>query len=768
VVVVLAVIGCVRPDLPTCGELTCPPGTACVADLEICASPAAVAACTGSAAGTVCSDGDIDGSCESSMDVDGGEVCVGEVCGDDQVTGREQCDGSIGASTCADFGYYFGDLGCTSSCLYDFDGCSGRCGDHVVQSPIEDCDGGLPAYTCVGRGFDYGHLQCTSHCSDSSLIDCGDFTPRALLGMMLGTIGTSFDSVYTTADVSVFATTNGLTVFDRGVETDFTSAGNVHAIIGANGTIYIADGNEVDELAGDSQNLSLQPTPGAAPFGAGTTIYGLAADSHATLYAVAADCTWATFDGTQWTPQAMPVPSINHNCAVPRAIVVSASDEVYAVDATGGASYLQGSSWVAVKNGEAGHLNPAGPDGHALLVGAASGATSGIFELVGDTAQPISIAPPGQDWPQTWTDAIALVHPGSSPPTYEYLALTPASAWWLAPNAPPIELGQWDQVGVHLGLMPDGHVVTWGAAADVLTPMTSSLLGLDGAVSLTFAGVAAYGTSFIGWSDTMSGANQVVDVLAGGPPDFMSAAGEQIADVSVSGGDIYIASDSAAYYSAGPSMQSTLCTFSGTEAPTSIAGTGGRNGYVATFDRSTMATAMYEFQTSLASTACTSMAPPPGRVIALATSASGELYAAVLDPPMLGVEHLDTQTNTWEALHAIPDNQGKDLAVLPDGTIVLCGQDHISIGVASNGLLTWTDLATGARRASGTSATDIWFTEAVAREAVMAGLAHWNGNDLAPVNEITTSPSAAVAATPDVVMLANGANIYALVRFPIQ
>jgi hypothetical protein len=87
-------------------------------------------------------------------------------CGDGVRREGEECDGQdLGEKTCADEGYYAGQLTCRAECKVDAAGCSGRCGDGAINGP-EGCDAALPvAGTCRSRGFLAGAPACSASCS---------------------------------------------------------------------------------------------------------------------------------------------------------------------------------------------------------------------------------------------------------------------------------------------------------------------------------------------------------------------------------------------------------------------------------------------------------------------------------------------------------------------------------------------------------------------------------------------------------------------------
>jgi len=97
-------------------------------------------------------------------------------CGDGEVNGPEDCDGSaLGDKTCAAVGFDGGELKCTAKCAFDTSACY-KCGD-AVKNGSELCDGSdLGTATCKSAGFDDGTLKCTAQCAfDTSACDkCGD------------------------------------------------------------------------------------------------------------------------------------------------------------------------------------------------------------------------------------------------------------------------------------------------------------------------------------------------------------------------------------------------------------------------------------------------------------------------------------------------------------------------------------------------------------------------------------------------------------------
>ncbi len=150
-----------------------------------------VSGCTG---GDTCGDGEVNGpeQCDgtnlngfSCADLEGfsggvlacGPDCrydsngchAGEVCGDGVVVGDEECDGTnLMGHTCMSLGLASGVLACGPDCRYDTSGCSVQrvCGDGLIHFG-EDCDGeNLGGATCLTLGYSAGSgaLGCTSGC----------------------------------------------------------------------------------------------------------------------------------------------------------------------------------------------------------------------------------------------------------------------------------------------------------------------------------------------------------------------------------------------------------------------------------------------------------------------------------------------------------------------------------------------------------------------------------------------------------------------------
>jgi hypothetical protein len=176
VVCALALLAACHGAGTPCGDGYCQTGTVCTADREHCVYPEQRTSCAGLADGTACDIRGIDGACR-------GDVCLPIACGDGFVQpGEEECDGALlgGHTDCLSLGegyHQAGSLSCTSDCRLDRTACGDRCGDGIVQAPLEACDVTVGTQTCESAGFHGGTLGCKPDCQlDVSSCDgwCGD------------------------------------------------------------------------------------------------------------------------------------------------------------------------------------------------------------------------------------------------------------------------------------------------------------------------------------------------------------------------------------------------------------------------------------------------------------------------------------------------------------------------------------------------------------------------------------------------------------------
>jgi hypothetical protein len=154
--------GCVQSGEVTCSDgRLCPPGYTCDEANMRCLSAEQVAACSGRAEGASCSVAGAPGACRMG-------ACEALVCGDGLRSVGEACDGTdFGTSTCQDAGYYDeAGLTCTEFCTFDVTGCTGFCGDSIING-VELCDGAPPPGACIDFGFDAGGVECGGSCAIS-------------------------------------------------------------------------------------------------------------------------------------------------------------------------------------------------------------------------------------------------------------------------------------------------------------------------------------------------------------------------------------------------------------------------------------------------------------------------------------------------------------------------------------------------------------------------------------------------------------------------
>ena|SRR3989344_2125304 len=95
--------------------------------------------------------------------------CTGEeVCGNGIISEGEICEsGNLRGRTCLDEGYEGGDLKCRNDCVkYDYKECTGVksvCGDGNITGK-EECDGTV-SKSCTDLGYDSGILRCNNNCT---------------------------------------------------------------------------------------------------------------------------------------------------------------------------------------------------------------------------------------------------------------------------------------------------------------------------------------------------------------------------------------------------------------------------------------------------------------------------------------------------------------------------------------------------------------------------------------------------------------------------
>ena len=93
--------------------------------------------------------------------------CLASDCGDGQVDGFEECDGTnFNGDTCANHESVAGTLSCTDDCKVDASACvAPGCGNTVIEQGTEDCEGeNLGGASCETIGYIAGTLSCNEGC----------------------------------------------------------------------------------------------------------------------------------------------------------------------------------------------------------------------------------------------------------------------------------------------------------------------------------------------------------------------------------------------------------------------------------------------------------------------------------------------------------------------------------------------------------------------------------------------------------------------------
>lgn len=110
------------------------------------------------------------------VETDQTDTTPGPVCGNDQLEGRERCDGSAhDGETCESLGFGPGTLVCRADCSgFDTSGCTPpiACGNDTREAD-ETCDGiDLDGASCSTLGYDGGVLLCNARCDGYLTTGC--------------------------------------------------------------------------------------------------------------------------------------------------------------------------------------------------------------------------------------------------------------------------------------------------------------------------------------------------------------------------------------------------------------------------------------------------------------------------------------------------------------------------------------------------------------------------------------------------------------------
>jgi hypothetical protein len=373
-------------------EVRCPDGRVCPAGSRCgdgrCISPQQLEACADIADGMqcelvggfgtcrdrvcepwTCGDGVLDPNeqCEREGNLLGGKTCLDfnsrtpeglgcnddctfntfdcAACGDGIMQAGEQCDGAdfdldpalTGEIDCRhpDAGFYDpGLVKCSAICTWDVSGCTGRCGDGVVNG-VELCDGVAPAgESCLDFGFDGGRLGC-SQCGRS-------FAGCTQLGWR-----------------KIPTPNNQFLQAIWGTATDVFIAGGGGTIVRWNGTAF--------ELV-----PSMTTTP----------LYGVWGSTANDVFFVGDAGTILHFDGTSVTAMTS---TTNQNL---RAVWGTGPTNVYAAGAAGTMLHYDGTSWAAVTSGATSELRGIWGSGATDIFAAGSGGTVVHYDGVMWTRMP--------------------------------------------------------------------------------------------------------------------------------------------------------------------------------------------------------------------------------------------------------------------------------------------------------------------------------------------------------------------------------------------
>jgi hypothetical protein len=283
--VTIASVGCLSAKVVPCGDLICPASSICV-DGILCATQPELDACRGAglADGATCRAPPAgDGYCSHG-------ACVPDVCGDNIIEGNEVCDGQLVTKTCQDLNYYYGSTACTAQCALDLSGCSGRCGDTIVQADQgEDCDGAPPAFDCTDVGYDFGALACHA-CTADSIHSCSRFGWRK--------VGASDFSDQLAGDAGMYAlyraSASRIEIHEPAATTLHPIVGRLVAIDARSGDVLITTGGTVERYhAGAWSSLGGLPPS--------TTIVEATIALDGTAFVLAAGCAIGSYTAGAWT-----------------------------------------------------------------------------------------------------------------------------------------------------------------------------------------------------------------------------------------------------------------------------------------------------------------------------------------------------------------------------------------------------------------------------------------------------------------------------------
>ena len=264
-------------------------------------------------------------ACRADCTIDTG--ACSQYCGDGILNGPEPCDAGaldwpdqtaddryLGNATCRSFGYQFGALMCVSECTtIDLAGCSGRCGDGVIQGD-EACDGATHALleSSCGTFGERGALGCDSYCQlDTGACEASTWSAVGLTnipGLPMGA-GDGVVAMHAAGPRDVWAivrrATTRVVIHGDGATwaTITVPVTQASAVAGAAGKVWLGDGTgQVSERSGAGWTSRGAPVTAAI-----TQLWGDATRLFATVQNGGAAEVWRATGATTWVRETLPV-----------------------------------------------------------------------------------------------------------------------------------------------------------------------------------------------------------------------------------------------------------------------------------------------------------------------------------------------------------------------------------------------------------------------------------------------------------------------------
>lgn len=302
--------------------------------------------------------------------------CVGR-CGDGVLNGPEECDAAgttvtsddVFAGTCLDLGYYVSTgIACTGRCTFDDTGCTGYCGDRDVNGG-EPCEGKPQAgATCTAFGYESGAISCSSLCGP-------DFTDCRATGFALTSVGTTQTLIDAWAsgpdDVFVVGAAGTIIRWNGTAWSPMTSSTTqmLRAVWGTGPSDVFAAGDNGTVLRWNGSSWAAM-TPSPTTTEVFTGLWGTANDN---VYAVTDSGSIFRWNGSSWQSTASGLSGAG-------GVWGSAANDIYVVGGNGSVVHWNGTAWSApslITNG----LN-AGVFGFDAANVFAYGQTGRIYRLV--------------------------------------------------------------------------------------------------------------------------------------------------------------------------------------------------------------------------------------------------------------------------------------------------------------------------------------------------------------------------------------------------